>query len=393
LFGPFQAAASWRQLVFSLLSGALIGGALVGILRTRCSVRRGTWVVLISLLELVLAQAWMIQTGHIPASFSTVNKARQERLYRSDEGPGYPGGWTLQSSPGRLRDLQRWEFATLRPKYHLLTGWGSLLSRSALQNADYAAVLDVLKRISATPDKADTSAQSAVLNLFGASLLIVATEDRSVVGAIENDSHAEEAEHRTDRPVLHRYRNPAAFPRAWIVHNWQRFDPPGPSASELRTHTAEVLFPQGPPRDFSVNAVVEGVEGDVPPPPPNSSGANSAGEACRIVRCRPELVELETTLLRPGLIVLADQYSSDWKVYVAGGRVGGFERRPLLRTNRVLRGIHLEAGKYTVQFRFEPRAAHLGVLTMSVAWALLVLFAVGRLLRRNLGTGAARSGS
>ena len=68
----------------------------------------------------------------------------------------------------------------------------------------------------------------------------------------------------------------------------------------------------------------------------------------RIDAYRTNQVILESESQRDAIIVLNDLYYPYWRVYVDG------EKRELLRANYLFRGVHVEAGRHRVVFRFEP---------------------------------------
>ena len=76
-------------------------------------------------------------------------------------------------------------------------------------------------------------------------------------------------------------------------------------------------------------------------PPDNRSSA-------RIVSYQRNSVAIEVETERPGVLVLHDIYYPGWEVSVDG------ERRPVLRTNLLFRGVEVEAGRHRVEFQFRP---------------------------------------
>ena len=76
-------------------------------------------------------------------------------------------------------------------------------------------------------------------------------------------------------------------------------------------------------------------------PPENRSSA-------RIVSYQRNSVAIEVETERPGVLVLHDIYYPGWEVTVDG------ERRPVLRTNLLFRGVEVEAGRHRVEFEFRP---------------------------------------
>ncbi len=213
---------------------------------------------------------------------------------------------------------------------------------------------------------------------------------------------------------------PGALPRAWIVHRVRRLRPLATADPTLLwQRTEQVFFPGRSMRDLRHEAVVEtpwpipgGGRQDQAYPP----GA-TAGEFCRIVCDRPCRVEVEVQLARAGLLVLCDQYWPGWEAwaYRVGSNRGARQvphsppmhgatlfsqsevntiaasentaplatlwrktmspvrRVPVLRTNRVMRGVWLPEGRYRVVFRYRPMSFLAGATTSVLAWLCVLV--------------------
>ncbi len=79
-----------------------------------------------------------------------------------------------------------------------------------------------------------------------------------------------------------------------------------------------------------------------------------------------EEVTLQTKTASKALLILTDTYYPGWKCYVNGAE------RPVYRVNNYMRGVFLDAGTSTVDFRFEPMLFTAGVATSGVT-ALILL--------------------
>jgi uncharacterized membrane protein YfhO len=88
-----------------------------------------------------------------------------------------------------------------------------------------------------------------------------------------------------------------------------------------------------------------------------------------IERYEPKRVGLQATVAAPSVLLLNDRYHPDWKVYVNG------QARPLLRCNYIMRGVRLEPGEHSVEFRFEPSVTALYVSLASLVFGLVLLTA------------------
>jgi hypothetical protein len=183
--------------------------------------------------------------------------------------------------------------------------------------------------------------------------------------------------------------NPAALPRAWIVHDLVCWPPlTGRDPRALRLRNEQVLLAGEKLRDLRRSAVVETAEppgmvplaGDQRSPSPRTS---DRGESCRVADVNPERVEIEAELTRPGLVVLADQFYPGWHLQVeTAGQASRPER--ILQTDRVLRGVWLPAGRHRLIYRYRPATFYLGAAVSLLAW--LALGAAILYRRRRLGT-------
>jgi hypothetical protein len=88
----------------------------------------------------------------------------------------------------------------------------------------------------------------------------------------------------------------------------------------------------------------------------------------------PKRIVLQAKAGSPSVLLLNDRYDPNWKVSVDG--------RPetLLRCNYLMRGVYLQPGPHTVEFRFEPPVGTLFVSVGAVIIGLLLLgyLAIGR---------------
>jgi hypothetical protein len=81
--------------------------------------------------------------------------------------------------------------------------------------------------------------------------------------------------------------------------------------------------------------------------PAAPGSAKAKGEA-RIVSYQRNSVTLEVESSQNGILVLHDIHYPGWEAWVDG------ERRPILRTNLLFRGVEVPAGRHRVEFHFRP---------------------------------------
>ncbi len=115
--------------------------------------------------------------------------------------------------------------------------------------------------------------------------------------------------------------------------------------------------------------------------------AGSETETCRIETYEPQRVVLDLRLASPGLVVLADLFYPGWELTVDDG--SAVRPAEILRTDRVLRGVSLPAGKFRLEFRYRPAGFRYGMVISGLGWLGLVISlgyqARGRIRRLSLG--------
>lgn len=80
----------------------------------------------------------------------------------------------------------------------------------------------------------------------------------------------------------------------------------------------------------------------------------------------PNRIRLEAELAQPGFLGLSDPFYPGWKALVDG------RESKIYEANYALRGLYLQGGKHTVEFRDEPQPWRLGLLLSLPAWAAIV---------------------
>ncbi len=98
---------------------------------------------------------------------------------------------------------------------------------------------------------------------------------------------------------------------------------------------------------------------------------NQDAGAVTITRYGPKEIALRAQVKAPAVLLLNDKHHPAWKVRVDG------QPAPLLRCNFIMRGVQLQPGEHTVEFRFQPPVVGLYV---SLAAVLIGLGLVGFLL-------------
>ncbi|MGD9721747.1 MAG: hypothetical protein AB7O59_05335 [Pirellulales bacterium] len=377
MFGPIDAAGAFRDLASAFAQAGIVAAILLLLMARRVREALGPWAVigglLLSAVDLAVAQSWLVQLAPAeawrgrPALIASLPlDLSSYRIYRDE--PWLPRAWRETSSDDRLRAALAWDRGTLAPRYPLPLHASLVAAAASIASQDYRSFMNAARR-SPPGQPPPARPHPSVLNLLGVRVGLLSAEK----GAPSPDSGPFAGDD------LATARRPFALPRAWIVHQVERLPEltsHAPLAVERRT--IEVLFPGGRPRDWSHVAVVESdAPLDVTPQPPFH-----AQESCRVVSDEPGRVEIEATLNAPGLVVLADTFYPGWTLSVETGQTA--RDVPIVRTNRVLRGAALPAGKHRLVYRYQPASVRWGAAVSAAALAgWCVALIVSRVRRRS----------
>lgn len=149
------------------------------------------------------------------------------------------------------------------------------------------------------------------------------------------------------------YRNEDVLPRAFVVG---RVEPVAGLEQALEWLSAN---------DPLQEAVVEGG---------TPLAATEGNGVARLVEWTPNRITVEAE--GPGLLVLSEVYDPDWRAEVDG------QRRDIVRTDGILRGVYLEAGPHRVVFAYRPAGLVEGAWATVAGWACLTALC---LFRRRRG--------
>jgi hypothetical protein len=148
------------------------------------------------------------------------------------------------------------------------------------------------------------------------------------------------------------YENLDLLPRAYLVHEVLAAD----------REQAVALVAAG---DFepAYTAVVEGLDSF-------RTTAND-GDSATILSYAPERVVIESNSAEPALLVLSDGDDPGWQASIDG------EHAPIHRTNVLLRGVAVPAGRHLVEFAYRPAPWQQGLWLGAVGWLLIVGLVAG----------------
>jgi hypothetical protein len=363
LFGPFSARGAWFDTWTACAHTALVCGiAWICVRRWRRDTRGlATWLLLLTACDIAWANGWLILTA--PASSSTVatvvdgaeTRPSGSTFYRWPSRTWVPDQWRTTSSPSRAGENLSWDVATLYAKLHLLGTHRSLAPQSTVGSYDFRAFLGAGSGGIPHP---------AILAALGAEYVILPdTYSPAAPWRLNNDVV-------TAAPGVAVWKNPWAFPAAWIVHDVQAWPPFASSDPQaIRRHIEELLFPRGGPRDLHHTAVIE-CEPPVVAPATIEDVGPTARESVYVAAARGRRVELEVTLSAPGLVVLNQLYDPHWTVAIRSG-TDDPRTTPVVRTNRIMQGVFLPAGRHHLEFCYVPRDLYAAGAVSLASWLAL----------------------
>jgi hypothetical protein len=144
------------------------------------------------------------------------------------------------------------------------------------------------------------------------------------------------------------YENPHALPRSFITHDFEIV-----SSKEVQV---DPLGCQVKPQHPIVDR--------------RSDDQKQEKEGASIQEYRFNSVVIEASLEHPGLLVLSDVYFDGWEVYVDE------EPDKIFRVNGLMRGVLLQKGEHSVEFRYMPKALKLGAAVGTGGFIVVVVLLI-----------------
>lgn len=377
LLGPFDEQGSYLDIVAALVHTLALAGVLLALLSwSRGGAGRtalaGAAAIVLTALDLAVAQKCLMI--YAPAADWQTRPPLVDQLppdlqnYRVYRQPiAVNPAWVFKPSTDRYIDYLQWHRATLAPKFELRYGVSGAEAAEAVIARDYAILLDLTRNRTARAAKGTIPAPE-VLDLLAARVAIVAPHEvRDDMRPFDNPA-----------PGMVAALRPTALPRASIVHQVKTLpELTSRSPYQIRQRTLEIFFPEEQLRDLRERAFVETNMPLDPSPAPRSEG----NEACTIVVDEPTRVELEVQLASAGLLVLSDQFYPGWRATVESD--GKTRDATILRTNRVMRGVALPAGRHRVLFDYQPRSIWGGAAISGATMLVLVGWSAAARFRRR----------
>lgn len=402
LFGSLDVQGALRDLITGLGYTAAVAALAYRLLAAasqrpwaRCV---PSMLAILVAIDVGVANGWMVATApanlwHTPPALAETIQRHAERRGRAGplrvfRRPAWtPDAWRKTPSPRRLAEIVAWNHESLQPMHHLGVPLALAQVPDAMNLADYRMLLTA-SRLEAGRKHPTLLAQQELLDALGAAYVILAESE-----VLEDGERLRPANGTGGCEGTGVWYNADALERAWIVHRVAVLEPLRSATPQtMLARTRQVLRAARQPGGLRNVAVVEAKPDEVAALDALSAGLASPpqsrlppqqadhAEICRIVRYRPGQVEIEAQLYCPGLVVLADQFYPGWVLEVATD--GGPPRRwPVLRTNRVMRGAWLPAGRHRLIYRYRPGTFLVGATVSGLAWAAWAVAAGWRLAR------------
>jgi Bacterial membrane protein YfhO len=408
MFGPLDAEGAYSALRRSLAHGSLVLAVVLVLVRIvprgRCPALAAALALIVMTADLALANAPLVLT--VPQALLD---ARPEVVRIIDEaerraGPlpdpfrvhrmalWYPPLWDHVASDARIIEFDRWERDTIRPKFGLLHGIEYTLSSGVAEIDDYAEFFGGFRR------SADAATAGRLGLAPGQPLIVfprrsfdmwntryfvlpanpngwndetrayaafVTDADRIFPppAAFEGPGGPELRKRWVECNDFQVFRSRTAHPRSWVVHAARFHAVRFGSDRAARDAVLRSMLDSGSsdPRSTAWLQADSRTElaGYLPGTPPLPS------ETSVITRYDPQRVEIDVALVRPGLVVLADTYDPGWRLTVDGATA------PVHRTNLMMRGAAVSAGRHHLVYRYEPRTWRLGVALSGAGLAAL----------------------
>lgn len=426
-FGPFAPDLALAQTREALLHGVVLFAALAILPLLTWPRRAGAGAALLVLLALDLAVAnarYVMSCPQAlfdvpPRALVEIERAEREagsnEPYRVHRMPIWePARWFLTSSTDRARDFLQWERRTLQPKHGIPYGLQYTFTQGVGELFDYWFFFapfhgnpspETARRLGLKPDEKLVYYPRRGFDMWNTKYFILPrlphnNEDRGFYSLYINTEPIYPEWLSDIRPEIKQQiadwdrdedwqivRNPRAFPRAWVVHSARTNDPIQGMVRQERARMMEEILYQADGLWISPDRVLHDPRSTawIEHEDPASlfrfqpGGPTSLTEHPRVTVRGPRRVEIDVTMERPGLLILADVYYPGWKLLVDG--------RPaeVLRANRMMRGAALDTGNHHLVYFYDPLSFRIG-LGLSAAGLLALFAALAWSARRPRGT-------
>lgn len=429
IYGPLQTDAALRDTAIALIQSLVVAVGFAIILQ-RVETRKWAIPAFCVLVAADLALANSRHVRLVPQSlFETKSKVVEliEKAEKADPTPGgyfrvhrmpiwNPPGWHQQVSDDRVRDFVRWEHDTIQPKYGITQGIEYTITEGTTELYDYWWFFGPFpRRLSPEAARSLGAASGGEViyhprrgfDLWNTRYFVTPgypgdwTDDKRSYASFLFDTdpvypdpglktdpaRKNELETWLKTEDLQIFRNKAAFPRAWVVHEMRNYPTiKGLTRRDRESVMTEILYMNDPFWHDAGRAVHDPTtmawidQADQERVRPFMTGRVLAGvsETVAIDHYNPQRVELTATLARPGLVILADVFYNGWKLTVDG------QPQEIVRANRMMRGALVPSGTHKIVYTYEPNSFRLGgLISLASVLGLAVLYRANRFMNRT----------
>jgi hypothetical protein len=404
-FGPADPRGALDTTVRGLLQGGLV--MTLGLGLTLLAPRRprlaGLAALFITALDLGVANAPLVWTA--PQEDFETGSAAAEAIAAAERGDPsrgpfrvhrvemlFPRGFHAGTSPQRLREVIAWKRDSLDPLFGLPFDLEHTLVQSVLEIDDYVQFF--ASRLVTPRDGIHVASRPPVysfprrgFDLWNSRYVILPVAANGWLGAESGFERIQPSDEivrdavQAKRWIEERnwqlMRNRDAYPRAWIVHSVRvrkpvrgRADPEQLELMKDLVYQADALLREPGRAVFNPRIIayveteqLQSLAGYV------SRTAVTSAESVMITRHEPQRVELVANLERPGLVILADVFYPGWKLTIDGTPA------PIHRTNRVMRGAAVTAGRHNLVYTYDPASFRIGAI-LSITGVLVAALLV-----------------
>jgi hypothetical protein len=252
--------------------------------------------------------------------------------------------------------------ASIYNKLHHVSGYGALIQR------DHSRVIGDMGADGVIDDRSIFGPQGWALRILNVKYVFVpeldVSQDENLAKSL-NDNNIYKLAYKENGICVYEYLK--AQPRFWTVGKVE-----ARGYDEVITIVRKGPDNSGHAVDLSTIALVERAN--------NLPSVLSRDAEIEVKEYKFNRIRLDVDAKGDTFLVSSERYYPGWVAYIDG------QRTTIYKTDALLRGIHVPAGKHRVEFRYSPRSFYLGVAAFILAVFLLLFLArksiISFLLRR-----------